>query len=741
MKSLLHILVFVSLVCLPFACQPDESEVTTLERAEALIAQHPDSVKAYERLLRKAAREAEVEKDWLTASRAFFLLAAQAQWTNEIEALALAYQSLDLYDKGHYDARGRLQIQLAIADYLHQTADNARARVLNKECLAEAERLNATDSRNTALGNLASIALAENRPDEALALAKQIRIEGNDSAQMASLFILANCYLQCDSLAQARMVYERFDTCRNTKTRYVALRRLTEIAMLEDDTDRASSYLDSAFASAEAVFFEALRQKDDYLRTTLAQEREAEQLKAQQRQWRWLLGFVLMAGALLGLLGVVVSRHRRAIHAQRLKAEQREREQAERRLAHQETMIRVLQNFIIEKSEVIQRLRAETNEKRELSAADWREMEQTLDSITDGFVGRLRAQHPEFSEEDIQLCMLTRMKLSNQTIADLYFITTSAVKHRKLKLKKEGFGETAPAVTLIDVLGRVGLLLLFFHVLPMHAQKAVTMWQPTAVLEVSHGLHVRSVELAPEQTTIGFSVSRADASSVRLQPTICLSDEAGQTYACRKAEGITLDAEVAVPTDSALTFTLTFDALPSETRLFDIVEERRCWMGVHSGVRTMRFPATRAQQRADGQVSPKAQELIDRFGVSALLGSDVPDSIYTQYETQLTAYRDYMAWKWSLTPHELYYLMYRSLPTARTQSTPASSAEKGDQTRRSQGAKNTAVRATDANGRTGDGGDKKAQGGFLSRLFGKKKPKPMSAFEHKMLQEQRGRGR
>ena len=741
MKQLLCIPAIVTLVWLFAACRQTVPEVSTLARAEALIAQHPDSVKAYERLLRLAVSEAEDAKDWLTASRAFLLLAAQTQWTNEIEALALAYQALELSDRGNYGEAERLQIQLAIADYLYQTSDTSRACILNKECLAAADRLNDSHSRNIALGNLARLELAENRPHEALALARQMRIDGNDTTQMEPLFILANCYLQCDSLEQARMVYARFDTCRNTKARYVALRHLTEIAMLEDDIDMASTYMDSAFVSAEAVFFQALHQKDDYLRTTLAQEREAEQLKAQQRQWRWLLLFVVIVGALLALLGIMMSRHRRAIHKQRLASEQRERELAEQRLAQQETMIQVLQNFIIEKSEVIQRLRAETNEKRQLSTDDWREMEQTLDSITDGFVSRLRAQHPEFSEEDVQLCMLTRMKLSNQTIADLYFITTSAVKHRKLKLKKDGFGEPNPDTKLFDVLGRMGLLFLFLHVLSLHAQQAVTMWKPVPVLEVSQGVHVTSVELSPEQTSVGFSVSRADAVSFRLAPSICLSDEEGKAYACRQASGIALGTDVAVPTDSTLTFTLAFDALPQQTRLFDIIEDGRCWMGVHSSLRTIRFPSVRAQMMPEGEVSPQAQQLIDRFCVSALLSADVPDSVFAQYESQLPAYRDYMAWKWHLSPHELYYLMYRSpsQPTNRSVAVqPPKRAGRGVTT-------DERVETANGQGNTRDGQSAEAQekshrGNFFSRLFGhKKKASPMSAFEQKMLMESRGK--
>jgi len=70
-------------------------------------------------------------------------------------------------------------------------------------------------------------------------------------------------------------------------------------------------------------------------------------------------------------------------------------------------------------------------------------------------VARLRKRHPEFPEDDIQLCMMTRMHLSNQSIARIYLITVSAVKHRKLKLKKDGFGEFDPNRPLDDVINEI----------------------------------------------------------------------------------------------------------------------------------------------------------------------------------------------------------------------------------------------------------------------------------------------
>lgn len=462
-----------------------------LDEATTLIAEHPDSIKAYEALLRDAVQQSESTQDWETCSRACLLLSQQVQWTREAEALALAEKALHTLDlmpeaDSAISRELRTDTELALAGYLQQTGDHAHARTYLYNVL---ERAGAAmpDRRNAALAQLANLSLDEGKPDDALALALRMTLPADTTEEVECRFVLANCYLQCDSLDAARRIYSQIDTRRNTKARYVALRHLSEIAMLDHDYDNAPDLVDSAFASAEAVFFEALRQKDEYHRASMEQERATERLAYRQRLTQGLLIAVAVVAILIIVLVVTFGRQRRAIQRQRLQTEQRERElveqklrheaalrraeaeqrrieaeqrerearEAEARLEQQETMIRLLQNFIIEKSEVIQRLHAEGDRKIQLSRRDWSEIEQTLDSITGGFVRRLRASHPTFREEDIQLCMLTRMNLPNQAIAAIYLITVSAVKHRKLKLKKDGFGEQNPERPLDDVITEI----------------------------------------------------------------------------------------------------------------------------------------------------------------------------------------------------------------------------------------------------------------------------------------------
>lgn len=89
-----------------------------------------------------------------------------------------------------------------------------------------------------------------------------------------------------------------------------------------------------------------------------------------------------------------------------------------------------------------------------ISQHEWSEIERTLNAIDNNRFANIREQYPGMQEDDIRLCLLTRLGISNRVIGNIYCITISAVQHRKLKLKKDVFGETSPEVTLEQILNR-----------------------------------------------------------------------------------------------------------------------------------------------------------------------------------------------------------------------------------------------------------------------------------------------
>ena len=139
-------------------------------------------------------------------------------------------------------------------------------------------------------------------------------------------------------------------------------------------------------------------------------------------------------------------------HEAERNAHQREAEQLAERLRQKDAMIAMLRGHIMDKSEILDMLEPTAGKRTVINARNWREIEMTLDTADGNFVSRLRAEHPQFSEDDIRLCMLARLQLSNAALSAIYLISVSAVQHRKQKLKKEGFGITDPAVAFDQII-------------------------------------------------------------------------------------------------------------------------------------------------------------------------------------------------------------------------------------------------------------------------------------------------
>ena len=179
------------------------------------------------------------------------------------------------------------------------------------------------------------------------------------------------------------------------------------------------------------------------------------EMKAAYLQRRLMTAVIVILLLTLLLLGLLF-RNWRIKTKQRHEAEriahQREAEQLAERLRQKDTMITMLRGHLMDKSEILDMLEPKAGKRTIINARNWREIEMTLDTADGNFVSRLRAEHPQFTEEDIRLCMLTRLRLSNTALSAIYVVSVSAVQHRKQKLKKEGFGVTDPTVTLDQVI-------------------------------------------------------------------------------------------------------------------------------------------------------------------------------------------------------------------------------------------------------------------------------------------------
>ena len=210
--------------------------------------------------------------------------------------------------------------------------------------------------------------------------------------------------------------------------------------------------MDEAFLQIEDFYYKALEQKDQYYQASLKQEMENQQLEYRSKIYGRTLLIAIIASGIILLAVVLALRYRIRMQEQEKRQLQQEAEHQKTLLHQANEVVTFLQGFILERTEVLKKLNQSGDSLIYLTPHEWSEIERTLNAIDDNRFAKIREQYPNMQEDDIRLCILTRLGLSNRTIGNIYCITISAVQHRKLKLKKDVFGESNPDITLEQIL-------------------------------------------------------------------------------------------------------------------------------------------------------------------------------------------------------------------------------------------------------------------------------------------------
>ena len=227
---------------------------------------------------------------------------------------------------------------------------------------------------------------------------------------------------------------------------------LAKIALRRIGATQIEDSLDEAFDQIEDIYYKALEQKDQYYQETLRQEMENQQLEYRSKMYGRTLLIVIIAAVIILFAVVLALRYRIRMQEQERRRLQQETEHQKTLLHQTNEVVAFLQNFILERTEVLKKLNQSGDSLITLHPHDWSEIERTLNAIDGDRFAKIREQYPTMQEDDIRLCILTRLGLSNRTIGNIYCITVSAVQHRKLKLKKDVFGESNPDITLEQIL-------------------------------------------------------------------------------------------------------------------------------------------------------------------------------------------------------------------------------------------------------------------------------------------------
>jgi hypothetical protein len=320
------------------------------------------------------------------------------------------------------------------------------------------------------LTSLANIAWAKEDYRRALDDARMAESLAPADLLPGTLQVLARTYLSLNMLDSAETVYRQIEPGEDVHLAYIVQSNLAKIALRRMGATQVEDDIDEAFEQVEDFYYKALEQKDEYYQETLRQEMENQQLEYRSQMYARTLLIIVIA-SLIVIMAIVlavryrmrVQRQERELEKSRLQNELFIKEQEKHRLQqeaeHQKAqlhqaneVVAFLQNFILERTEVMKKLNQSGDSLITLKPHEWSEIERTLNAIDNNRFANIREQYPDMTEDDIRLCILTRLGLSNRTIGNIYCITISAVQHRKLKLKKDVFGESNPDITLEQIL-------------------------------------------------------------------------------------------------------------------------------------------------------------------------------------------------------------------------------------------------------------------------------------------------
>ena len=457
------------------ACNQQQSDSDSqtaarcLEEAETALAN--DSIHQGETLLRKTLQLAEASEDWHTYYIAYQRLAEALSQSNPEEALQLMKKALTIYEQHPDDERNKVILLDYAGTYAAQvayTTEGSYDEALDfiKHAYDIAKNRQMTDLMCQTLTSLANIAWAKEDYHLALDYAHQAKDHGDrllDSLGTASdqepvpvilgaLQVLARSYLSLNMLDSAETVYRQIDAGDDIHLTYIVQSHLAKIALRRMGATEIEDSVDEAFDQIEDIYYKALEQKDQYYQAALQQEVENQQLEYRSKMYGRTLLIVIIAGAIILLAVVLALRYRIRMQEQEKHRLQQETEQQKTLLHQANEVVAFLQGFILERTEVLKKLNQSGDSVIYLSPHEWSEIERTLNAIDGNRFAKIREQYPTMQEDDIRLCILTRLGLSNRTIGNIYCITVSAVQHRKLKLKKDVFGESSPDITLEQIL-------------------------------------------------------------------------------------------------------------------------------------------------------------------------------------------------------------------------------------------------------------------------------------------------
>lgn len=423
-----------------------------------------DSTKHALDCFRRAVEASERDQDYYTQYLACWGMSSELRMNNPEEALYYAKKSISAYRKMPVvNKSNEFYLILEIGKCFNFMNQPDSALLFQKQALSVAHEIKDTVLIGKSYHTISSLFRGMGVSDSAFYYAR--KAWNVSSVKEGSLYLLlAKCYLEQDSLAQAEeLLKESLQVPLKIATRYGVYNRLLKIALLRSGSSNAIAYSDSAQAAQKQLYYSS--EKDNTLYRV-----DNQQLKTQNTEiaqdymhsvyWAFTVGITLLA--ILCTLSIIFCNYRRFsqkkatiekerhqlrlelvtqkhAHEMELECIKRQNIQEKQKLLMEakEKQLSLLRDYILSKYNLenyVDELKKKKG-RNNLSDDDWKDMEILLDKYYPGFTAVLKERHPNLKKSEYRDCMLLMFGLNNQELARFYGIALQSVKQRLLKLK------------------------------------------------------------------------------------------------------------------------------------------------------------------------------------------------------------------------------------------------------------------------------------------------------------------
>ena len=95
-------------------------------------------------------------------------------------------------------------------------------------------------------------------------------------------------------------------------------------------------------------------------------------------------------------------------------------------------------NFL--QSSIYNHFRAISRKEKRANEDDWILLQKELDKTYNEFTKRINYLYPSISQQELKICCLIKLKMSNREIANTLYATDSAISMARKRLYKKMFG-------------------------------------------------------------------------------------------------------------------------------------------------------------------------------------------------------------------------------------------------------------------------------------------------------------